>query len=333
MSEMALVLHNENTMNASAPFLSVIIRTQGDRPEKLNDCLLSLRTQTNQNFEVFVVHHNSFPTIEFNQVKKEFFIETGIKITSLIVAGGSRGVPLNAALDRINGEYVSFLDDDDFALPNWVESFETNKADGSKILRAQALLQDLSLDDIPTDSFTVRNSPSIRAECYPNSFNVIDHLISNKTPFLSLAFPSYLFTEYELRVNPQRVVCEDWDLILRATAITSVTDIAAETCIYRFWKDKESSYTQHSIFEWNHEEVAVVEGIERLNLSIHPGSQNYLRERLIRATLADSLEREVRLLRNSSSWKMTAPMRRIASFFRDHKLITKKILSGADKGT
>ena len=44
--------------DSNAPFLTVITRTQGKRPDMLCDVLLSLTGQTNTNFELLIMGHN-----------------------------------------------------------------------------------------------------------------------------------------------------------------------------------------------------------------------------------------------------------------------------------
>ena len=109
----------------SAPFLSVIVRTQGRRLIPLEDNLTSLAAQTNRDIEVIVCCHDTADSdyaavVEVMDRLPRWF---GERTRAIRVEGGGRAHPLEVGVAQASGRYVAFLDDDDLALCHWVEEF------------------------------------------------------------------------------------------------------------------------------------------------------------------------------------------------------------------
>lgn len=100
----------------SGPRVSVVIRTCS-RPAVLRGALCSLQHQTYKNFEVVIVEDGP-PTAQ-EMVETEFaglqarYISTGENI--------GRGRAGNLGLAMAEGEYINFLDDDDYFYPDHLE--------------------------------------------------------------------------------------------------------------------------------------------------------------------------------------------------------------------
>ncbi len=89
---------------------SVIIPTYG-RPEFLSDALNSVLLQTDQDFEVIVVDDASPSPVALPVSDKR------IRLVRRDTNGGPAGAR-NTGLEQAQGEYVSFLDDDDLYTPD-----------------------------------------------------------------------------------------------------------------------------------------------------------------------------------------------------------------------
>ena len=103
------------------PLVSFCI-THYERPEKLFDAVYSALRQTYDNLEIIVVDDGSVSEKTLNELKK---IETllgrcGGKI--IYRENGYLGAARNTAVEHASGEYVVFLDDDDIAMPELVET-------------------------------------------------------------------------------------------------------------------------------------------------------------------------------------------------------------------
>lgn len=99
------------------PIISVLVRTVG-RPAILRECLISLRNQTYDNFEVIVVEDG--PGISEEMIKKEFQ-DLDIRYQSTGEKKG-RCHAANIALEMARGEFLNFLDDDDLFYGDHLET-------------------------------------------------------------------------------------------------------------------------------------------------------------------------------------------------------------------
>jgi SAM-dependent methyltransferase len=237
--------------DAPRPFLSVILRTQGRRPQELREALLCLAAQTDDDFEVLVVAHR---TTVAEQVVVERLIDElppGLaRRTRLVLLDrGNRAAPLNVGLDEARGTYVGMLDDDDLVMGHWVEEFHNAARRGhNRVIRSLCLRQDAVLVE-------VRGQSGVMAVASPQAswvseFSMIGHLIANQSPSMSYIYPRSLARDFGLRYDDSMTTTEDWDVLLRASELAGVTDTSAVTAIYHFWDQRESSASLHQQPEW-----------------------------------------------------------------------------------
>lgn len=239
----------DSEMNTSIvkPFLTVVLRTQGTRSLGLREALLSLRAQTNNNFEVIVVAHkasvdgkNTIKSIISSQPKS--FQD---RIRYIELDEGTRTSPINLGCANARGEYVSMYDDDDILFENWVDVYyESAKSNRGKVLHAYALAQKWKET---SNGYVAISAPTMD---YCTDFNALSQLVVNKCPLMGMAFPTYLFRDMGFAFNENLDVTEDWEFMMRVTPITGVADIKVATSIYRFWINAESSYTIHGNDVW-----------------------------------------------------------------------------------
>jgi glycosyltransferase involved in cell wall biosynthesis len=290
--------------DASRPFLTVLLRTQGDRIEPLKDALLCLASQTDEDFELLVLVHNAgrHETDLVQRAIEQQPPHFADRIRIVSVEGGTRGTPLNEGLSIAEGSYLAVYDDDDLVFANWVEEFHRLAADaGGRLLRATTAVQSVSVATWPHGQTGFSTSSWPAAE-HPERFHVLEHFRVNQTPFMSLAFPSVVFSKLGLTFDERLAVCEDWDIILRASLFCGVEDVNALTSIYRLWENGGSSYTNHSSDEWTSAEARVVEKMNARPIVLPPGSVQEIRELLA--------EREqFRNILASRAWKLSRPIR------------------------
>jgi glycosyltransferase involved in cell wall biosynthesis len=96
-----------------APLVSVVMPTW-NRPDVLRTALADLRAQTYPNVEVIVVNNAGLPV---GDVVAEF---PGTQLIDRAVNSGNPTLPRNDGFARSRGEFVTFLDDDDFFFPDHV---------------------------------------------------------------------------------------------------------------------------------------------------------------------------------------------------------------------
>lgn len=97
------------------PLVSIVIRTH-KRKEVLRRTLMCLRNQIYKNFEIVIVEDGENTAEE---MVKANFADLNINYFSTGVNVG-RGRAGNIGIERAKGEFVSFLDDDDFYYPDFI---------------------------------------------------------------------------------------------------------------------------------------------------------------------------------------------------------------------
>lgn len=264
----------------SAVFLTVIIRTQGRRLEPFRDALLCLSAQSVEDFEIVVARHDALPEdiVEIDGVIREQDPGFRDRIRVVDVSGGFRAAPINAALALARGRYVAVYDDDDVLFADWVERFRDGAERApDRMVRALAGTQRVRPEMWPTDEDGFRTLSWPKAE-YDRHFDPLTHLRVNHSPFMTWAFPRWLFTIFGLRFDEQLHVCEDWDLILRGSRLAGVVEVDALTSIYRRWEGGASSYSAHAVAEWRASEGRVIHRLDAAPVLLPEGSVEGIRQ-------------------------------------------------------
>ncbi len=306
-----------------APFLTVLTRTQGRRLDTLRDVLLCLSAQTDQDFEVIVVGHRL-------DVPKQLAVERLIddtreelrsRIRLIRIDHGNRTTPLNEGFAEARGDYVAILDDDDVVFGHWVETFKSLAATHpGRVLRTGPVTQ------ISEPVHTADGSSSVRAvsgfDRYPLAFDLLEHLVVNKSPPVCLAFPRSAFADMKIRFDETLSTTEDWDFLMRTVAICNVADSPRVTGIYRQWRNAESSFTVHGQAEWEENHKVIWRKLDRVPFILPEGSASRIRALYTqvphphelspvpeREDHARALRARAQVLLTSRSWKLTAPLR------------------------
>ncbi len=317
-------------------FLTVVTRTQGRRIRELKETLLCLLAQEVQDFHVLIMGHDL-------DIDRQLLVEKCIsdlpvsfqsRVELVRVESGKRAKPLNEAFRLARGRYIAMLDDDDIIFGHWTKEFKrlANEAPG-KLLRTVCVTQqwkrigkDGSAAVVATGRF---ESP------YPSSFDLIDHLVENRSPLHSLAFPKSLYRDLGFRFDEGLSTAEDWDFIVRVAPIAGVASSDEVTCVYRRWDNGDHSAAAHSQEEWDLNYRITLGKLDSAPLLLPPGTTKRLRSM---AQELDRLKQEIRrisnapvrpdvlvdddesryiealrwrlhTLLNSPSWKLTAPLR------------------------
>jgi hypothetical protein len=313
------------------PFLSVITRTQGARIEELRETLLSLTAQSCQDFEVLVMGHklDGDRQLKVERVIEDLPRSMRSKTRLLRIDYGNRTVPLNAGFAAANGVYACIVDDDDVVLGHWVETwFELAKKYPGRVLRANVARQDF--DRVETSHAGRAGLAAVSGfKLYPSEFDLFEHLFENQTPGLGMAFPLSAFRELNIRFDEELTTAEDWDLFLRTGLVCGFAASQEVVAIYRWWRGASSSATDHSVVEWDYNRHKIYQKIDRLPILLPPGSVRRLHKHVNKdlqifwddfgtgdESRIEYLRKDISVLLNSSSWRITAPLRGVVRILK-----------------
>ena len=241
------------------PTFTAIVRTQGRRPRSLLEAVGSLAAQTWNHFTVIVAVHAAPHVAARVESDLNAAADTGAAPEDCRVLhvdeGGTRSKPLNAGLDAASGDYVCFLDDDDLAEPNWLAVFAGGAADApGQIIRARTARQPWLASGTGEPQ-----SPAGPVEyIYPPTFDQLAHFSYSETPICSLALPRTALNSFGLRFDEDLTVCEDWDLLVRASLVLGVHSVAEVTSLYRR-SDGGNSETEAKRWDWHRNKTQVIE--------------------------------------------------------------------------
>lgn len=255
------------------PFLSILTRTQGRRSHTLAEVLTCIAAQTDTDFEVLIIGHclDGAARAEVQDAITDSPSWLRNKIQLILVEDGNRTRPLNAGFAAARGQYVAVLDDDDVVFAHWVETFrKLATAEPSRLLRSVSAQQIVN-------TVTVQGMQGLRAEDlldmrYPSKFNFFDHLIVNRSPPVSLAFPRQTIEAHRLTFDETLTTTEDWDFTMRVACISGVAESAEVTSIYRCWDKGESSRSVHDIDEWQANHYRIWDNWNDAPFTLPPGT-------------------------------------------------------------
>lgn len=305
------------------PFVTVLIRTQGRRPQTLHDALLSVAAQTCEDYELLLLCHDAPPEglAAVERLVAAMPREFADRVRIVPVEGGRRARPLNVGLAQARGRYLTVLDDDDVVMANWLEEFQrlAETAPGA-IIRSVVARQDFAHAD---DGATYQPvSPPSRP--YPDEFNLVEHLIDNWSPFCGFAFPRTSFAEFGVAFDEELDVLEDWDAVVTLSPLCGVVSSPEATSVYRRWVTGSHSGVEHGEDEWEAARVTIRERLDNRSILLPPGGAEMIRHLFAsynkeaeRANQLQELVHEMqermetleREFTTSTSWRLTAPVR------------------------
>ncbi len=271
------IVEEERKRSHAHPFLSVVTRTQGKRPEQLSETLLSLYGQTDMDFEVLLVEHK---LTDEQKEKVQKIVdrqpeELRSRIRVLPLEYGNRSTPLNYGFSHAYGEYIAVLDDDDIVLDNWVESFHRAAQKGpGTILHTYSVAQHwvvVDWDDFGTPTKALRSSSGFDTSfCRP--FDLITELHANYCPPISYAIPAAVFQDCGIIFDETLDTTEDWDCLMRQAFLCGVTDLPEVTGIYRLWDNAETSQTLHGQEEWRLNRKSILKKFQEIPIVMPKGA-------------------------------------------------------------
>jgi LmbE family N-acetylglucosaminyl deacetylase len=204
------------------PEISVVVRTK-DRPELLKEALASLAAGSYRRVEVVLVNDGGArpPLPEdyaFPIVKVDLEDNRG------------RAAAANAGIEATDGEYVAFLDDDDLAEPEHLETLAgLVSAPEVRIAYTDAAVGVYELDPEQGWRQVDRRLP------YSRDFDAELLLFDNYIPFNTLLIERKLLIEAG-PLATELEFFEDWDLLIRLSRLAPFHHHRQVTCEYRHFR-------------------------------------------------------------------------------------------------
>ncbi|MBR2834283.1 MAG: glycosyltransferase family 2 protein [Coriobacteriales bacterium] len=265
------------------PFITVVMRTQGKRYEELTDVLLCLQAQVCDDFEIVLVGHK-VPAEYYDgliKVLKQFPEGLLKRMRFYKLDTGGRAMPLELGASVARGSYVVFLDDDDIVTDSWISSFkELSETQSGKILASYCVTQLWKVTK--PSSKTMHHelmSASAYGHQYCHDFDPALQVGLNNCPFMSLAFPRYLFSDLHMHFDAELTTTEDWDFLMRAYSICGVANIQSSTAVYRLWDNTENSHVLHDESEWNRNYSRIVDRLDSSPFLLDAGGVQSIRSK------------------------------------------------------
>lgn len=216
------------------PLVSVIVRTY-NRPHLLRNCLESLLVQTYKNFEVMLVNDGGE---DVGGLISEFEGQLNIKYTRHPARKG-RSASVNTGIKNSQGQYLSFLDDDDIYYPNhlMILVMHLNNKDckvAYTSVKKRVYKNDLASElDLANEGF-----------CFDDDFDRDKILFRNYIPFICIMFDRSVVDEIGY-FDEDMVIFEDWDYLVRVSRLYSFLHIKETTAEDRYYN--EESLPNHNL--------------------------------------------------------------------------------------
>ena len=200
--------------SVSAPLVSVIIRSIG-RPE-IADALNSLALQTYPNIEAVVVQASAGPPLELPR-------QVGQVPVRLVSQGEAlrRSRAANLGLTCAGGDYLAFLDDDDWWLPEHLSGLMEAVTRGPE----RAVYSGVRCVRKQGDDW-------LDAHQFDDPFDAARLLVDNFIPIHAVLFHRSL-VEAGCRFDEDLDVYEDWDFWVQIGRLTPLHHVEGVTAIYR----------------------------------------------------------------------------------------------------
>lgn len=201
---------------AEGPLVSVIVRTTGR--ETLDQALDSIAAQTYRRIEVVLVDVEGRGQLGRPERCGEFPMRVASAGAAL-----RRGAAANLGLEAAGGDFVLFLDDDDWLLPEHVQGLVEAVQGTEGVQAAYAGVEcRRETDEGDWSVLHVFNSP----------YDPVRLLFENYLPIHAVLFARRLVGT-SLRFDESLDVYEDWDFWLQLSALTPLVHVDRVSAVYR----------------------------------------------------------------------------------------------------
>ncbi|WP_112320892.1 glycosyltransferase [Oceanibium sediminis] len=213
--------------DGKAPLVSAIL-VHHNRPDTFRDALNSLRNQTYENLEIIVVDDGSTEA-NLSKVRRMVNHADDPRISLVTQHNRYLGAARNFGVSWSSGEYLLFMDDDNFAHPEEVETFVTVAQNtGADVLNTiSRLFRTVGQDRVPYDLY-IPVGPSLSLALFQNTFGDANALVSRR-----------IFDEVGGFTEEYGLGCEDYEFFTKAFLAGAQMQLVPEL-IFDYRADDES---------------------------------------------------------------------------------------------
>lgn len=205
--------------NRDNPVLvSIIVRTK-NRPTLLQDALQSICEQTYPKIETIVVNDGGGDVSDIVRP----YNKSGITIVLVqFPVNQGRSKAANAGLDKATGEYIAFLDDDD-----WLENDHINTL-------VKAIEKHPEFKAVYSGVKCVDGYKQLLPDNFGTPFDATQLLAGNYIPIHAVLFSKELL-KLGCRIDESLDFYEDWDFWIQASMFTNFLFIEEYSAVYRIY--------------------------------------------------------------------------------------------------
>ena len=223
-------------------FLISIVIPVYNAEKYLEQCLNSVKNQTYKNFEVILVNDGSIDNSE--SICKEF-VESDTRFRYYLKANGGASSARNFGLDNVTGEYITFIDADDWVDENHLEVLINNIKENNSDMAVSSIKK---FDNVSKFGFRVHS----KQEKYLLNYNKLNreeflvilpkliHASNSYKIAVSKLFKKELLSD--VRFDESIVYGEDLEFFFKIyNNISSISYVDEVSYIYRLYDESTSS--------------------------------------------------------------------------------------------
>lgn len=236
-------------MNSNDILFSVIINCYNSE-EFLNECIDSVLNQSHPNLEIVIINNKSTDNtkniIHSYSDKRIKYFET----PKFMPLGKAR----NFGLNKVNGEFIGFLDSDDY--------WESDK------LKDSINLFDKNNGVVYSDVTYFYNNGSFKLydKRRPHKGNCFEKLLIDYSLCLSsILISKEIIDKYSIEFNETYEVCEDYDFFIRLAAKTQLNFVNKPHVNYRIHNNNLTSKKRLLFFK---EKETIIKSLSSINIKI-----------------------------------------------------------------
>jgi GT2 family glycosyltransferase len=221
------------SIRSTAPLVSIIVRTHGDRLDLARGAVASILNQTYRPIEILLCEDGGEAIGA--AIGSDLTDQDGVTFRPLGLKQGGRSKAANAGLRRARGDFICFLDDDDALFADHLETLVAALTKHPRVGAAYGRCFEVDFERRDGELFDVKyRVPEREANIYSQ-----DTLMTfNLFPIQSVLFRRILLSKTGL-LHEDLDMLEDWNFWCRMSVFTDFLAVNKTTSLYRVPGDEQ----------------------------------------------------------------------------------------------